>query len=176
MMFVDISILSKDSIKIKGKNSSFVIDPGAEISKVAADAVLLLKDSKNDQGISSVTDYRVIIKGTGEYEVAGVRILVTKSDENFLYSLNVDNVSVLTARTSGLSKTQEIGDYNILILNVDSDFKDTMVTGFSPSVVLLYGEKAQEASKMLGKRASKSQKFSVSADKLPMEMQVIILE
>ncbi|OGH14783.1 MAG: hypothetical protein A3H50_03010 [Candidatus Levybacteria bacterium RIFCSPLOWO2_02_FULL_37_10] len=174
-MFVDVTILDKQSLRIRGKNSSFVIDPGVEISKVAADAVLLLKDSKNDQGILRVTDYRVIIKGAGEYEVAGVRILVTKSDENFLYSLNVDNVGVLTARTSGLSKTQEAGDYNILILNVDCEFKETMVTGFSPSAVLLYGEKSEGALKMLGKKASKSQKFSMSADKLPAEMQVIIL-
>lgn len=174
-MFVDVSVLSKDSIKIKGKNSSFVIDPGAQIQKAAGDAVIFLKDIEDSQAVERVTDYRVIVKGAGEYEVSGTRILGTKSDGNFLYSLNIDNISVFVARTSGLSKIQEAGEYNILILNVDSDFKDTMVTGFSPSVVILYGEKSQEALKMLGERASKSQKFSISADKLPLEMQVVIL-
>ena len=175
MMFVYVSILSKDSIKIKGKNSSFVIDPVVQIQKVSADAVVFLKDIENEPAAERVTDYRVVIKGAGEYEVSGARILGTRSDGNFLYSLNIDNISVFAARTSGLSKAQETGDYNILILNVDSDFKDTMVTGFSPNVVILFGEKSQEALKMLGKESAKSQKFSISADKLPLEMQVIIL-
>ena len=175
-MFVDVSILSKDSIKIKGKNSSFVIDPNAQIQKISADAVILLKSADEKSQAQRVTDYRVVVGGEGEYEVAGTRILGVRSDGNFLYSLNIDNMSVLLARTCGLSKTQETGDYNILILNVDCDFKDTMVTGFSPSIIMLFGERAQEALKMLGEKASKSQKFSVSADKLPTEMQVVLLE
>ena len=173
---MDVAILDKESIRIRGKNSSFVIDPGVKIQKVSADAIAFLKDTGIDAGVSRVTDFRVIIKGCGEYEVGGVRILVTKSDGNLLYSLSVDGISILLARTSGLSKTQEAGEYNILVLNVDCEFKDTMVTGFSPSTVLLYGEKSSEALKMLGEKASKSQKFSVSADKLPTEMQVVLLE
>jgi len=173
---MDVAILDKESIRIRGKNSSFVIDPGVKIQKVSADAIAFLKDTGIDAGVSRVTDFRVIIKGCGEYEVGGVRILVTKSDGNLLYSLSVDGISILLARTSGLSKTQEAGEYNILVLNVDCEFKDTMVTGFSPSTVLLYGDKSSEALKMLGEKASKSQKFSVSADKLPTEMQVVLLE
>ena len=45
MMIVDVSVLSKDSIKIKGRNSSFVIDPEVKIQKVSADAVIFLKDT-----------------------------------------------------------------------------------------------------------------------------------
>jgi len=176
MIFVDVSFLDKNSIKIRGKNSSFIIDPTVKIQKVSADAVIFLKDIEERSAVERVTDYRVIVKGAGEYEVAGTRILGTKSDGNFLYSFGIDNISVFVARTSGLSKSQETGDYNILILNVDCDFKDTMVTSFSPSTVILYGEKAAEAVGMLGKKSSKSQKFSVSADKLPMEMQVVLLE
>ena len=175
-MFVDVSLLSKDSIKIKGKNSSFVIDPMAQIQEIAADAIVFLKDIEDEPAVGRVTDYRVIIKGAGEYEVSGTRILGTKSDGNFLYSLSVDGISILLARTCGFAKTQETGDYNILILNVDCDFKDTMVTSFSPSAVILYGEKAADAVGSLGEKASKSQKFSVSADKLPLEMQVVLLE
>ena len=59
MMFVDVSILSKDSIKIKGKNSSFVIDPIAQIQKVSADAIVFLKDTEEGPAAERVTDYRV---------------------------------------------------------------------------------------------------------------------
>lgn len=175
-MFVDVYLLSKISIKIKGKNSSFLIDPTAQIEKVSADAIVFLKDIEDNQAIERVTDYRVIIKGAGEYEVAGTRILGIKSNGNFLYSFNIDNISVLVARTCGLSQNQETGDYNVLILNVDCDFKDTMVAGFSPQTIILFGEKAQEALKMLGGSASKSQKFSIAADKLSLEMQVVLLQ
>ena len=82
IMFVDVSVLSKDSIKIKGRSSSFVIDPTAQIQEVGADAAVFLKDIENPE-VGKVTDYRVIIKGAGEYEVAGTRILGTKSDDNF---------------------------------------------------------------------------------------------
>ncbi len=176
MIFVDVSILSKNSIKIKGKSASFVIDPVEEIQKIAADAVVFLKYNENESGASRVTDFRAILKGFGEYEVGGVRILATQSDENLLYALSIDGISIFLARTSGLAKIQEVGEYNILVLNVDSDFKDPMVTSFSPKIVILYGEKASDAAKMLGKEASKSQKFSISVDKLPLEMEVIILE
>lgn len=175
MMFVDVSILSKNSIKIKGKSSSFVVDPVVEIQKVSADAVVFLKYTEDELGVSRVTDFRAIIKGFGEYEVGGVRILVTQSDGNLIYSLSIDGISILLARTSGLAKIQEAGEYNILVLNADSDFKDPMITSFSPSVVILYGEKAEGAIAGLGKKASTSQKFSVSADKLPLEMEVIQL-
>ena len=175
MMFVDVSILSKDSIKIKGKSASFVIDPQTTIQKVAGDAIIFLKE-QDESGVARVTDFRVVIKGSGEYEVSGARILVTNADGNLLYSLNIDGISILLARTSALLKLQETGEYNILVLNVDSDFKDPMVTSFSPSVVILYGEKATDAVLGLGKQASKSQKFSATSDKLPIEMQVILLE
>lgn len=174
MMFVDVSILSKNSIKIKGKSSSFVIDPQATIQKVSGDAIVFLKE-EDESGVARVTDFRVVIKGSGEYEVGGARILVTNAFGNLLCSLNVDGLSILLARTSALLKLQETGEYNILVLNVDSDFKDPMVTSFSPSAVILYGEKAADAVAGLGKQASKSQKFSVAADKLPLEMQVVIL-
>lgn len=174
-MFVDVSILDKESVKIRGKNVSFVIDPTVKIQKFAADAVVFLKDIENKPAVERVTDYRVIIKGAGEYEVAGARILGIKSNGNFLYSFSIDNIGVFVARTSGLSKSQETGDYNILILNVDSDFRDPMVTSFSPSVVILYGEKAADAVRVLGKESSKSEKFSVVSDKLPLETQVVML-
>ena len=61
---MDVSVLSKDSIKIKGRSSSFVIDPTAQIQEVGADAAVFLKDIENPE-VGKVTDYRVIIKGAG---------------------------------------------------------------------------------------------------------------
>lgn len=175
-MFVDVLTLDKNSIKIRGKSSSFVINPKPKIPKVGADAVILLGETAEEEGVLRVVDHRVVIKGAGEYEVAGTRIIGTTISGNFLYSLSIDNISVFIARTSALSKTQEAGDYNVLILNVDSDFKDTMVTAFSPNAVLLFGEKASDALKMLGKEVSRSQKFSIVVDKLPSETEVVLLE
>ena len=175
MMFVDVSILGNNSIKIRGKGSSFVIDPKPKIPKVVSDAVILLREKEDEEGILRVLDHRVVIKGEGEYEIGGVRIVGTKTSGNFLYSLTIDNMNVFIALTSALSKIQEAGDYNILILNVDSDFKDTMITAFSKNAVILYGEKAPDVLRMFGEKITKSQKFSVSADKLPPETEVVIL-
>ena len=50
---MDVSVLSKDSIKIKGRSSSFVIDPTAQIQEVGADAAVFLKDIENPEGRKS---------------------------------------------------------------------------------------------------------------------------
>ena len=62
------------------------------------------------------------------------------------------------------------------MINADAEVSESAVTAMEPSIVVLYGEKAREGAKALGKdSASASSKISVSEDKLPEEMDVMLL-
>jgi len=172
---MEVALLDKTSIRIKSKHTNFVVDPFEKLAKTPTDAVLILSGINAD--LSKVTDYRVVIKSPGEYEVGGIKISAIDMDGATVYGLTVDNVDVLLAKTSSITKISEkLKEYQIAIFNVDSEINQTVVTALEPKVVILYGEKAIDAAKALGKEdAQVLQKFSAAEDKLPEEMQVIVL-
>ena len=175
---MDVVLLDKNSIKIKGKNSSFVVDPAAKMPKTAADAVILLEDDGEGYDVTRVDNYRVLLKGQGEYEVGAVKVSGQKSGNTFIYSLDVDSLGVLLGRTSALNKNhQEAKDYKVLILNVDSNIDQALITSFEARSIILYGDGVnKESGKALGKgEADNVKKISVTNEKLPAEIQVVIL-
>jgi len=177
MRYMEIAIVNKDTIKIKGKNVNFIVDPSTAITKTSADAVIFLTDvSDSTEQSAKVEGARVIIKGPGSYEVAGARISATKSDNDFFYLLNVDGLDVLVGRAREIEKQQDKGGCNILVLNVDAEFKESIVSSFEPSVVVIYGDGADAAVKSLGKEHQTLSKFSTAADKLPSDVQIILLK
>jgi hypothetical protein len=91
---MDITLLSKNSIKIRGKKAAFIIDP-LDIQKNNADAIILLSKKAD---LSKVDEYRVVISGTGEYEVAGVKISGVKAGEGVVFSFFMDGVVSIFGR------------------------------------------------------------------------------
>jgi hypothetical protein len=172
---MDIQILGEDSLKIKSKKATLAIDPKTAIQKLEADAVVLTNKTGD---VSRVTDYRVVIDGVGEYEVAGLKIIAVKGEEDLIFSLVADSVRILVAKVSALKtiSTEKIGDYQIVIINADTDASESMITAMEPRIVVLYGLKAKEAAKALGKEeVVVTSKASFAEDKLPEEIQVIVL-
>jgi len=173
---MEVALLDKTSLKIKSKHTNFVVDPIGKLSKTPTDAVLILSGDSVD--LSKVMDYRVVIKSPGEYEVGGIKISAIDMDGSTVYGLTIDNVDILLAKTSSVTKVSEkLKEYQIAIFNVDSEINQTVVTALESRVVILYGEKATDAAKALGKEdAQVLQKFSAAEDKLPEEMQVVLLK
>jgi hypothetical protein len=171
---MDVTLLDKTSLRIKSKYANFIVDPFESLSKISSDAVIVLSD-KTD--LSRVTDYRVIIKAPGEYEVGGIKISGIDLEGTTVYGLTIDGIDVLLAKTSSISKISEkLKEYEIAIFNVDSEINQSVVTALEPRIVILYGEKAKEAAKAMGKESAEVlQKFSASDGKLPEEMQVVVL-
>lgn len=178
MIFVEIALLDKNSIKIRGKNASLVIDPCAKMSKTNADAVIFLESAREGYDASRVDDYRVILEGQGEYEVGGIKIRGQKSNNKFVYSIHLDSMNIFLGKISALNKSHQEGqDYQVLILNVDSGIDQSLITSFEANLIILYGEDTdREAVKILGKAGSETlKKISVVKEKLPAEMQIILL-
>ena len=172
---MEVSILGKNSIKIRGKHSGVMVDPGIEISKTTADAVLTL-DFNEFSSTSKIVDFRVVINGPGEYEVGGIKISAASFLNKNVYSLNVDSIRILLGKTSVIEKSPE-SDYKMLILNTDSKIDSSVLASFEPRVVILYGENSKEVAKSLGKEnISVCSRFLIAGDKLPQETEVVMLE
>lgn len=172
---MDIQIFDNDTLKLKVKKTTLAVDPKPKVSKFDADAVLVI-DSETDP--TRVNQSRVTISGAGEYEVSGLKISGIKSEKDVLYGLSSENTGILVARASSLEKisSEKLGDYQIVVINADSDLNQSLITAMEPNVVVLYGEKRREGAKLLGKEnASSSSKISISEDKLPEELEVMIL-
>lgn len=175
---MDIVLVQKDIIKIKGKHSSLVIgtpEAGAIRTKTQADAVLLLeRDGSFD--FSKVENSRLFIKGQGEYEIAGIKISAFLTNDDLIYDMRVDNLDILLGATGAVKKVKDkLKEEKIAIFYTNSSIDESVITAIEPNVAVFYGEKAEDAVKILGKSAKHLQKYSTTLEKLPAEMEVVLL-
>ena len=172
---MDIQLFGKDSLKIKIKKTTLSVDPKTSIQKFDADAVLLMNENSD---VSRINNYRVVVDGPGEYEIGGLKVLGIKTGDNIIYTLSYQNVATIIAKASCLNGTSvdKLGEYPVAIINADSDLNQDVLTAIEPRVIVLYGEKAKEGAKSLGKEnISPSSKITVSEEKLPEELDVMLL-
>lgn len=174
-MKVDISIVEKNSIRLKGKSISFVVDPSGVMPKTSADAVILLSGIRN-MDISRVADSRLVIGGAGEYEVNGAKISGTATPKGILYKLSIDGVAIILGRTTEL-KAEGFSNCQIAIINADEEFNESFVTALEPKIIVVYGDKKEECAKKLGLENIVSvPKITILKDKLPEKMEVVVLD
>lgn len=172
---MDIQIFDTDSLRLKIKKTALAVDPKTGVTKFDAEAILVMDKSFDS---SRVNEHRVIIEGPGEYEISGLKISGLKAEEDTIYGLSTENTGILITKASSLEKisADKLGDYKIVVINADSDLNQTLITAMEPSVIIIYGQKKKEGAKLLGKEgASVSSKISVSEDKLPEELEIMLL-
>ncbi len=172
---MDFQILGEESLKIKGKKVSIAVDPKEKIAKFDAEAIVA---TSKDYDQSRVSDYRVIVEGPGEYEVSGLKISGIKSDGSTIYELDSEGANILVTKASALENisTDKLDEYKIVVVNADSEINQTVITAMEPRVVVLYGQLKKEGAKKLGSESSSvSSKISLSEDKLPEELEVMLL-
>jgi hypothetical protein len=165
---MDIALVSENSLKIKNKKAILAIDPSSKVLKFDADAVLELNGSSDSSRVNQV----------GEYEVSGLKIAGIKAESDVIFKLVSDNANTLIAKASSLDKiaADKLEDYQIVIINVDEDLKQSLITAMEPKVVIFYGLKAEASANALGKEnVVKTSKINLNEDKLPDEMSIYIL-
>lgn len=142
---VEVSLLDKNSIRIKGKKATLVVDPRQTTPKTVADIILA---TDKDYNTKKIDEFRLIIEDDGEYEVGGIKV----TGAGNIYSINVDNTQVVLAKSSALNKLADTAnEAEIALLNVDSSLNEGVIAALEAKAVLLYGEKAREGLKALGK-------------------------
>lgn len=172
---MDIMLLGKNSIRIKSKKSSLIIDPASSLGKTEAESWVKLSNI-SDFSSSKIEGARVGFTGPGEYEVGGIKISLVKAGNESVGFFDVDGVSILAGTGAALEKVGEkVENAEIVIVNADAEFNYSNITSFEPKVLVVYGEKQDEVKKALGKDGQVMNKFSVTKDKLADEMQFILL-
>ncbi len=169
---MEITLLSKHTVRIKGKKTTLVLDPDTQVD---ADAILTL----NNNAISGkVQPDQLIIQGAGEYEVGGIKISVYANGGEYLYDMTIDNTRVVAAQSQILQRMKEkLTDRDILLFHASEELNPALVTQLSPQAVVLYGEHSMVTAKALGKDAQPAvKKYQVTKEKLPVEMEVVILQ
>lgn len=171
---MEIALLANDALRIKGKQGSFVVNPSGKVSGV--NAVLMLHGSSPDK--NQIEEGVVIVRGPGEYEVAGVKMSGTRNGAEIVYSLAIDGIDILLGSGQTIEKNHaKFSEPHIVILLNGSVVDPSFITALAPNVVIFYGPQAEDSIKQLAKEGyTKETKYTTTVDKLPVEMESVLLQ
>lgn len=175
---MEIARVSGQSIKIKGKQVSILVNPLEDKVKTGADIALFFSRSSQTFDREAVEGLKLVIDGPGEYELGGVKITGEKSNQEYYYLVTVDGISLVLGRVSSFSKVKDsLQEAQILCLLADGLANQSVITAVNSTILLFYGEKAEDNVKALGKEdLESSSKFVITREKIPTETQVVWLQ
>jgi len=167
---MEIALLAKNTLRIKGKKAVFAVDG---FDKTPSDAVLFL----NQPSEAASKEDTVVIVGPGEFEIGGAKITGTRGEADMLYGLTIDGVDMLLGKLQALDAMQhKLKEYNVVAVLCDAPGNASFVTALASNAIIFYGEKAGEVVESFGKENVKSMsKYSVTKDKLPVEVETVVL-
>jgi len=170
---MEIALLPKNGLKIRGKYASILVDA---LDKTVLYSAIILLDCDTKTSAMQGGD-GVLIEGPGEYEVGGIKIKGYRHDALVAYSLNVDGIDVLLGTIEALEKMQQkLKEHNIIVVAANSVIDSSFVTGLASNAVIFYGEKGNEVVKGFATETVKMlAKYQVTKDKLPQEMETVLL-
>lgn len=172
---MEVALVSPQTIRIKGKVASFLVDPVPARAKQQADAIIWLTSGLSIDP-TTIENLRVELKGPGEYEVAGVKVTGVKNGQGTFYLLSLDGMTIVLANASVLKGKEHAQDAHMIVLHANEPVESSALASFNPQAVVVYGSQAGEVVKTLGKEAVTGNKFAVTKDKLSAEMQVVLLQ
>ncbi|MCL4353782.1 hypothetical protein M1615_04985 [Patescibacteria group bacterium] len=169
---MEISCLSEDSLKIKGKKISLAVDPDPSLLSKALFPLALFLTKKNRRRTDSENTV-LFIEGAGEYEAAGVKISAF-GQEKLSYELRIDGFKLFLADKDDLLKNQfEDADYNIIVLRADSPASDLSMVSGMPSYLIFYGKNAIQQAKALGKEDAPTGRLQIK--EIPEKPEIAVL-
>jgi L-ascorbate metabolism protein UlaG (beta-lactamase superfamily) len=135
---MEVTYLGHSSFKIKGKDTTIVIDPydenmtGLKFPKQDADIVIISHHHPDHDKVTNITNIKKVIDGPGEYEVAGVSIIGISSfhddkkgalrGKNTIYIIELEYLRLLHLGDLGHPLTddqkKQIGVIDILMIPV----------------------------------------------------------
>ena len=171
---MEIALLNPNSIRIKGKQGSIIVNPAQKVPE--ANGFIVFGGAKIDH--AKVNEGSVIISGPGEYEFSGIKVTGVKNGNETAYSIRVDRVEILLGIASVLEKEySKLQEHNLVLLYTDAIVDASFVTSLATNIIMLYGEKAEETFRNFAKDGYKTEtKYSVTYDKLPLEVEKILLQ
>lgn len=170
---MEISLLTNNSIRIKGKIGSLIVNPLIK----ATDANGYIFDNETTVDNSKLNPDAVRLKGPGEYEFGGFKVTGTKINGETVYTIRVDKIEILLGTRQYLEKEySKLNEHHIVVLNNTNVGDSSFVSSLATNVIIYYGEKAEENMNHFSKDGYKKEtKYSVTFDKLPQEIEKVLL-
>lgn len=168
---MEVAILPQNALKLKSKQAVFFVNPTGKIAD--ANALLFLSPS------SGANEEHVVIDSPGEYEIGGVKISGTKAGNESVFSLLLDGIDVMIGKLSAIEKIQhKIKEHSMVVVSADESASSdaAFITGLATSMLVAFGSNGKAVIESLAKGDTQViNKVSVTKDKLPAEMQTILL-
>ncbi|RJR27301.1 hypothetical protein C4561_02625 [candidate division WWE3 bacterium] len=158
---MEITFIGHSCFKIKGKDTSVVIDPydpkiGYKLPKLDCDAVLISHDHFDHNNVTGVTSYRLLVNTAGEYEISDTTILGVQTfhdskdgserGKNIIYSIYIDGFNIVHLGDLGHelsdSVIEKLGVVDILLIpvggtyTIDAEVASKVISSVEPSVVI----------------------------------------
>ena len=178
---MEISLVYKNCLRIKGKHATFVIDPASSAGKPGGklandyNATIIMAHPRESLYLQSES---VVIDGPGEYEIAGVKMSAIRDrDGGVVYTMIVDEVEIQIGKISSLEKLQnKLKEQNVVVAFGDTEANASLISSLASNVIIFYGDHASELASSVGKADVASvSKYSVTHDKLPQEVETVVL-
>ncbi len=173
---MEVAKITTNSVRIKSKLGVFAIDPIDTKGTLEADAVLFLNRTLTQQDINAESSI-VIINGPGEYEIKSVKFTGVGRGNLIAYFGKFDSIDTFVVKASTLNIAKEVSrECQIAIIEADVIVEQSAVAATNASIIIFYGDKSMESVAALGKSdIAPVNKFSISRDKLPTEVQVVVI-
>lgn len=174
MGYMEISLQSVNSLKIRGKHAALYINPQDKTANYNM-AILLGNPAKSSL---KIRDDVVIIDGPGEYEAGGIKVTGIKADSASVYSITIDGVELILGDREALEKVhQKVKEHNVALIHAGTFGNTSFAPALGMNAILFFGDKGKETIDTMAKEEKKeSNKFSISSDKLPAETETILLK
>lgn len=134
---MEISKISDNSIKLKGKNVTLVIDP---TSKVDADIVIVTQPLESLR-LDKLDAVRLIISGPGEYEAGGMSITGKDVKGSVTYEIH-DQSKIMFTTSGSIADIVEDDEFDCLLVKVVGEIRDDVLGPINAKCVVLFGDLA----------------------------------
>lgn len=128
---MEISRLSDNSIKIKTKNSTFIIDPDAKSPE--ADVFVYTVHEKD------IADGRLAIEGPGEYEIGGVYVKGENVSDHLVYEFHDETKKLLVVSSPSSIKNLDTEDYPVVVIKASEKIESATLATIGAELVIVYG-------------------------------------
>lgn len=171
---MEIAYIAENILRLKGKQVTLLTNLSQGKSKTPSDGVLLLGKNRDTTFFREETG--VIFQGPGEYEIKGTKITGFKVDEDVMFTVHMDGMSVFVGNiSSSLKMKDKLHEHDIAVLFADEVLSQAVMGVLNASALIFTGEKSEENAKVFDKPMSVVGKYAVTKDKLPSETEFVFL-
>lgn len=170
--YMEIAVLPKGGVRLKGKQATFLVGSSDVTSGVNA-----LLFYHYEETIEPLKDGVLVIDSPGDYEVSSVKITSLRNSGDLVHSLTIDGIEIVIGKLSALERMQsKLGEHNIVIVLAEVMGDASFITNLVANTLIFYGVHGKEVAEKVAKDAlSEMSKYTVTLDKLPAEVETILL-